>query len=171
MQSRLKRRILTLALVLVMSAGLFVAPVQSVVAGNFDGSTGAATEGACFGGTDCTAGTTEIDTVIKMVVDILSVTIGVIAVIMIIFAGFKYITSGGDGQKVANAKSTMVFAIIGLIVAALAQLIVWFVLGKTAGQPTPHLEPELNKNKTVQAVNSQVQTQQTRVFTPIDGLS
>jgi hypothetical protein len=54
---------------------------------------------------------------------------------MIIIAGFKYITSGGDTNKVASAKSTLTYAIIGIVVVALAQLIVHFVI-KTADDTT-----------------------------------
>jgi hypothetical protein len=49
---------------------------------------------------------------------------------MIILGGLKYITSGGDAQKVASAKSALIYAIVGLVIVALAQAIVRFVLGK-----------------------------------------
>jgi hypothetical protein len=42
----------------------------------------------------------------------------------------RYITSGGDSTKVSGAKNTLIYAIIGLIIVALAQLIVHFVLGQ-----------------------------------------
>jgi hypothetical protein len=47
-----------------------------------------------------------------------------------IYGGFKYITSGGDSGNVTAAKNTIMYALIGLVVVALAQLIVRFVLGK-----------------------------------------
>jgi hypothetical protein len=53
-----------------------------------------------------------------------------VAVIMIIVGGLKYITSGGDSNNVSSAKSTIIYAIIGLVVVALAQFIVQFVLNK-----------------------------------------
>lgn len=62
---------------------------------------------------------------------ILSLVVGAVAVIMVILAGFKYITSGGDTNKVANAKSTLVYALIGVVVAAVAQFLVHFVLFHT----------------------------------------
>ena len=64
-------------------------------------------------------------------VQILSLVVGIAAVIMIMVGGFKYITSGGESGKVANAKSTLIYALIGLAVAALAQLLVHFVLFQT----------------------------------------
>lgn len=78
-------------------------------------------------GGDCTdAGVTGT---IKTVVRILSVIVGVAAVIMIIYGGFKYITSAGDSSKVSSAKSTLVYAIVGLVVAASAQLFVNLAFG------------------------------------------
>jgi hypothetical protein len=49
---------------------------------------------------------------------------------MIIYGGFRYITSGGDSGRVGNAKNTLIYAIIGLVIVALAQLIVHFVLNQ-----------------------------------------
>jgi hypothetical protein len=49
---------------------------------------------------------------------------------MIIIGGFKYITSGGDSNNVSSAKNTILYAIIGLIIVALAQTIVRFILGR-----------------------------------------
>ncbi len=57
-----------------------------------------------------------------------SIIVGAISVIMIIYGGFRYITSGGDSGKVGSAKNTIIYAIIGLIIVALAQLIVNLVL-------------------------------------------
>lgn len=65
---------------------------------------------------------------ISTTVNILSIVIGIAAVIVIILSGFKFITSGGDSSKVATAKNTLIYALIGLVVAALAQFLVHFVL-------------------------------------------
>jgi heme/copper-type cytochrome/quinol oxidase subunit 2 len=70
------------------------------------------------------------------VINVISVVVGVIAVIMIIFAGFRYITSGGKQESVSGAKNTILYAIIGLVIVALAQLIVHFVLAKTTQATT-----------------------------------
>lgn len=82
-------------------------------------------------GSDCTdADTSQLDNTIQKIVDILSVVIGIVAVIMIIINGFKFITSGGDSNKVSSAKSGIIWAIVGLAIVALAQFIVKFVLSK-----------------------------------------
>lgn len=65
------------------------------------------------------------------VVNIFSIVVGVISVIMIIVGGFRYITSGGSSEKVGGAKNTIIYAIIGLVIVAIAQVIVHFVLNQT----------------------------------------
>lgn len=76
-------------------------------------------------------GTSKVNEIIRQVINIFSVIVGVIAVIMIIVGGFRYITSGGDSTKVTGAKNTILYALIGLIIVALSQIIVKFVLNKT----------------------------------------
>jgi uncharacterized membrane protein YozB (DUF420 family) len=78
--------------------------------------------------------TGRLNTIITLVVNIFSLIVGVVAVIMIIVGGLKYITSGGDSGNVSGAKNTILYAIVGLIVVALAQFIVRFVLSQARGQ-------------------------------------
>lgn len=72
----------------------------------------------------------KLDNIVAQIVNVLSLIIGIIAVIAIILGGAKYITSGGDSGKVSSAKNTVIYAIVGLIIVALAQVIVRFVLSK-----------------------------------------
>lgn len=72
----------------------------------------------------------KINSIIKLIINIFSLVVGVISVIMIIIGGLKYITSGGDSGNITGAKNTILYAIIGLVVVALAQFIVRFVLAK-----------------------------------------
>ena len=58
------------------------------------------------------------------VVNLFSLIVGIIAIIMIIYGGFRYITSGGDSGRVGAAKNSLIYAIVGLIIVAFAQLIV-----------------------------------------------
>ena len=76
-------------------------------------------------------GTSSLNALVKKVINILSVIVGVVAVIMIIIGGLKYITSGGESSNVSGAKNTIIYAIVGLVVVALAQFIVRFVLTNT----------------------------------------
>lgn len=77
----------------------------------------------------------RVQGIIELVINIFSLVVGIVAVIMIIVGGLKYITSGGDSGNVTGAKNTILYAVIGLVVVALAQFIVRFVLNRatTAG--------------------------------------
>jgi lysylphosphatidylglycerol synthetase-like protein (DUF2156 family) len=81
--------------------------------------------------------TTAANHLVEVVVNILSVIVGVVAVIMIIYAGFRYVSSGGREDAVKGAKNTILYAIIGLVIVALAQIIVHFVLAKTTEATGP----------------------------------
>lgn len=84
---------------------------------------------------DSATANNEINNIIKLVINIFSLVVGVVSVIMIIVGGLKYITSGGESGNISSAKNTIIYAIIGLVIVALAQFIVHFVLGKiTNGQ-------------------------------------
>lgn len=48
---------------------------------------------------------------------------GIVLFVMLIIGGFQYLTSGGDPKKVASARNTLTFAIIGIVLVALAYLI------------------------------------------------
>ncbi len=66
--------------------------------------------------------------VFKQITNVVLYIVGVIAVIMLIIGGIKYVVSGGDAKKVTDAKNTVLYAIIGLIIAFLAFAIVNFVI-------------------------------------------
>ena len=62
--------------------------------------------------------------------------VGLISVIMLVYGGLRYILSGGDSKKVTDAKNTILYAIIGLIISMLAYAIVHFVLNTAIGAGT-----------------------------------
>ncbi|HEX5798454.1 MAG TPA: pilin [Candidatus Saccharimonadales bacterium] len=80
-----------------------------------------------FGGLDANE---KLNRIISEIINFFSVIIGVVAVLMIIVGGFRYIISGGDTGNVTSAKNTILYAIIGLIVVVFAQVIVKFILSK-----------------------------------------
>lgn len=88
-------------------------------------------------GDDCnpedTKGSGPLETLIKNIINVLSAIVGAICVVMIIIGGFRYVTSGGDSNNVSGAKNTILYAIVGLIIVAFAQVIVQFVLQRTTG--------------------------------------
>lgn len=96
--------------------------------------------GLTTGGNGCNdvAGAPSVDSTLKVAINTFSLVVGVAAVIMIIIGGFKYITSAGDSARVSSAKDTILYAIVGLVVVAMSQLIVKFVLKQvTKPPPTP----------------------------------
>jgi hypothetical protein len=132
-QLQLKVRLLAVGLGLMFGAPLLVAaPALALSAPGV--VIADAADDACAGitltGGDCkgNTGANKINSTLANVINIISSIVGVVAVIMIIVGGFRYITSGGDSNKIAAAKSTIIYAIIGLIVVALAQIIVHFVI-------------------------------------------
>ena len=126
-----------------LMSGLPVLVPVAVSADNISGSICAGTKIATGTGTsdtpsdtcanDTAGGTNGIYNLAKKIVNVFSVIVGIIAVIMIIYGGFKYITSGGDSGNVSGAKNTLIYAIVGLIIVALAQFIVRFVLNTANG--------------------------------------
>lgn len=68
--------------------------------------------------------------VFNKAINLVSIVIGIGAVAMIILSGFKFVTSGGDAAKIANARQTIMFALIGVVVAIFAQAMLLFVLDK-----------------------------------------
>lgn len=97
----------------------------------------ASVEQACQGvilveGQTCEAGSADsrVNSILKEVLDILSVVVGVAAVVTIIISGLRFITSQGDASNIASARSGLIYALVGLVIVALSQVIARFVLGK-----------------------------------------
>ncbi len=131
------KKIKQLLLVTIMGLGLLspglLAPVlggvaSADIAGNVcTGATNASDSpsGNCTTHGDPTSGLTSLA---KTVTKWFSIIVGAVSIIMIIYGGFRYITSGGSSEKVGSAKNTLIYAIIGLVIVALAQLIVNVVI-------------------------------------------
>lgn len=129
---KLKNYIISLAV-----SGMLFVPVFAFVgvAGAQADIQGGLNRGSCLSTTNenCDAGSDPdetINNIIETVINIFSLVVGVVSVIMIIIGGLKYITSGGDSGNVTGAKNTILYAVIGLVIVALAQVIVRFVLGR-----------------------------------------
>jgi hypothetical protein len=78
--------------------------------------------------TSCTQGANTFKSIARNVVGIMSYVIGAVAVIMLIIAGFKYVIAGGDTNAITSAKNTLIYALVGLAIAVLAQALVHWVL-------------------------------------------
>ena len=78
---------------------------------------------------------TSVDTLIRNVINILLWAIGIVSVIMIIIGGIRYATSNGDSNQVTAAKNTIMYAVIGLVIAIFAYAIVNFVFVQITTPP------------------------------------
>jgi len=106
-----------------MIGAVTVAPLATAYAAPAD----SAQDGVnSIGGQD--AGNTDLGGLIRNIINILLYLIGAIAVIMIIIGGIRYTTSNGDASNTKSAKDTILYAVVGLVVAILAFAIVNFVL-------------------------------------------
>lgn len=71
--------------------------------------------------------------IFKTITDVLLFVLGAVSVIMIIIGGLRYVVSGGNSANVTAAKNTILYAIVGVIIALLSYAIINFVLGSFTG--------------------------------------
>ena len=72
---------------------------------------------------------TDVNNIIQTAINIIIWFVGILSVIIIIVGGILYSTSLGDPGKVKKAKDTIMYGIVGLVIAILAFAIVRFILG------------------------------------------
>lgn len=70
------------------------------------------------------------DGLILQVADILAFAAGVIAIIIIILAGLRFVTANGSSEDIAAARRTLIYAVVGLVVIVLSRALVGFVIGR-----------------------------------------
>ena len=112
---------------LMVLAGLAVMPQVAYASPKSEVTKGidaAGSAGTC-GDHECTLGDS-----VKTVTNVLLFIIGAVAVIMIILGGIRYVTSNGESAQITAAKNTILYSVIGLVVALLAYAIVNFVIGQ-----------------------------------------
>ena len=126
----IKNVIRTLApslLVASLTLAVMVAPVAFGLDGGVQGGADSAR------GDDQTAELFGSAGIFKTITNVLLFVLGAISVIMIIIGGLRYVISGGNSTAVTAAKNTILYAIVGVIVALLAYAIVNFVLDSFTG--------------------------------------
>ncbi len=128
---KMKRIIITISALLAMLVPVMTSAPTSAL---FDNAKGQVCQGVTLGGAGC-GDPSSLNTTIKNVINILSVIIGIAAVIMIMVGGFKYVASAGDSSKTGSARATIVSALVGLVIVAMAQFIVQFVLSRATSLP------------------------------------
>jgi len=132
----MKRLITLVSLVLCLAAPLAGAYISPVAAYNpLDQACAVSGQNNPAASVGCTGRTTTdpvsgSNGVLRKVTTLIAILAGVAAVIIIIMSGFSYITAAGDPQKAAAAKNSLIGAIVGLVVIAVAQGVIVFVLSK-----------------------------------------
>lgn len=127
------KRILIIALTFISlgMAGLAItAPSVALADAKADLCTGA---NAASGQTGCADTSNTISKTVRNMVNLFSTIIGIVAVVMIMVSGFRYITANGDTGQITSARQTMMYAIVGLVIVAVSQSLVHFVLNRVAG--------------------------------------
>ena len=75
-------------------------------------------------------GETQVNGIIKTIVEVLLTAVGAISIIMIAIGGIMFALSSGDAQKAAKARNTVLYAVVGLAVSLFASAIVNFVFNR-----------------------------------------
>ena len=75
-------------------------------------------------------GETQVNGIIKTIVEVLLPAVGAISIIMIVIGGIMFALSSGDAQKAAKARNTVLYAVVGLAVSLFASAIVNFVFNR-----------------------------------------
>lgn len=131
---------------ILISIGLYSVPAL-VSAGPFDSAKSQACQGLEFGDNqtgecDEEGAGEKLDNTVATVINIASLVVGAISVIMVIIGGLKYVASQGDSGGTAAAKNTIIYAIVGIIIVALAQVMVRFVVNRSSEQPAQTRQEE-----------------------------
>jgi hypothetical protein len=115
-------------------SALAIDPFKAACGGSGGGAGSSAGSGTASGGSSteiCGAAQQDkFQNIIKNVINTALVVIGMIAVIMIVIGGVKYVVSNGEAQQIQSAKNTILYSVIGLVLAVMAFPIVNFVLDK-----------------------------------------
>lgn len=137
MKNIIKKSLQALLIVPVLAFGatlalptLQVANAQSCDASNLNITNGA----QCAQGNGQSSNLFGSGGIFTKITNVLLFIIGAISVIMLIIGGIRYVVSGGDSGAVTAAKNTILYAVIGIVVALLAYALVNFVIGSFATQ-------------------------------------
>ncbi len=136
MGSLMIRNIASMFGAIVISVAVFASVVQAYPPTDqlgYFAASGAAQIQSGAGSVSSGLGNTDLTVTILQIVKVLMFVVGIVAVVVIIYAGLQYILATGDQAKITKAKDTIIYAVVGLVVAILAYAIVNFVVGGVTG--------------------------------------
>lgn len=122
--TNLTKKVVSFSLVLLISCFMVVSVVNAQVGDGLDYAGEVAEEGGL--------GAADSDTAIKGIINTVLGFLGLIALVVILLGGFKWMTSGGNDEKVKKAKATLMAGITGLVIVLAAYVIVGFVVEKAS---------------------------------------
>jgi hypothetical protein len=108
------------------------AAVNCATDGNGTASLSLANGAACAAPSDAKTSLFGSGGIFQIISETLIFLVGAVAVIMLIVGGLLYVTSNGDSKRVEGAKNTILYAIVGIVVAVLAYAAVNFIIGHLA---------------------------------------
>lgn len=91
----------------------------------------------------------DLGALVGEIINILLLLVGLVALIYLIFSGYKYISAGGNPEQAAQAKSGIIAALLGLIIAFIAWALVDFIFYRLSGVIP---EPNANRNTVPESV-------------------
>lgn len=124
---------LRMGLLVALLAGVFSLTIFNPIQVIAQDPSDAACSGLAVTGANCGEGESELTSTIQVVINILLFVIGVASVIMLVVGALRYTLSAGDAQAAASAKNTIIYAIIGIVVAVMAFLIASFIFDQVSG--------------------------------------
>lgn len=122
--TNLTKKVVSFSLVLLISCFMVVSVVNAQVGEGLNYAGEVAEEGGL--------GAADSDTAIKGIINTVLGFLGLIALVVILLGGFKWMTSGGNDEKVKKAKATLMAGITGLVIVLAAYVIVGFVVEKAS---------------------------------------
>lgn len=140
MKNIIKKSLQALLIVPVLALGVAFAgsavnsPVAQAACTTNDASGGITGGAGCAQGKDQQADLFGENGIFKTITNVLLFIIGAISVIMLIIGGIRYTTSNGDSGAITTAKNTILYAVIGIVVALLAYALVNFVISSFVTQ-------------------------------------
>ena len=94
----------------------------------------------------CSGGADKLPTVISNIIKAVIVVLGTVAVIVVVYGGFQYMTSAGDANKAKKARDTILYAAIGLVICVLSFMITDFVINAIKGSQEETPETSIVEN-------------------------
>jgi len=127
-----KFKVLIVGLLLVFGSGFSMVPQP--IAAQADASDAVCDALGSAGGS-CTRDANGVNSVLEVALTFLSGVAGFIAIIMLILSGLRFITSNGDPNTISSAKRSILYAVIGIVIVVLAQVIIRFVVVQSSTAP------------------------------------